>query len=65
MGLTPCFLPLPYIFYLIGDRYQVIPDHEYKCRINKILKCARINGRILGAGCNADLHKQPFGCKVY
>ena len=62
--LTPCFFFLPYVFHLIRERYQVVPDNHRQCRLEEILEYGRLSGRILGVDRDPDLGKKASGCGV-
>ena len=58
--LTPRFFLLPHVFYLIGERYQVVPDDYRECPQKTILEHVKLSGDILRADCDPDLGRQSF-----
>ena len=58
--LTPRFLSLPHVFDFIRERYDVVPDDNSQCCLDKIPEQTKSGTEILGADCDPDLGKKAF-----
>jgi len=64
MELTPRPLPFPHVFYLIRERYKVVPHNYHHCRMHKILRRTGLSRGVLSADYHPYLGSLAFDNRV-